>query len=61
MRSDVLEYCARAVIRYLDGNIELFDNYRYMAMRAYEHNKSIAKLGELIPQEVKQELKKMVS
>jgi hypothetical protein len=60
MGNDVLEYCTRAVIRYLNGDMGLFYTYKNMAIQKHKSQKTIT-IGELIPKEVKQELKKMVS
>jgi hypothetical protein len=35
MSKDVLAYCLRAIVRYLDGNYELFNHYRDTAMQLY--------------------------
>jgi hypothetical protein len=36
LNKDVLAYCFRAVIRYLNGDIELFKHYTKTAMKIYE-------------------------
>ena len=37
MTKEVLEYCVRGVIRYLDGDIELFQKYIHKAMMHYKN------------------------
>lgn len=60
MSYDVLEYCTRAVIRHLNGDMDIFNTYKAMALQKYKSQNSIT-IGELISKEVKQELKKLVS
>lgn len=56
-----IEYCARAVIQHLNGNLELFKKYRDMAIKIYEEEKNIVTVGELIPGSTKKKLYEMVS
>lgn len=55
------EYCARAVIRYLNGDMKLFYSYVHKAMRIYEQEKYIATIEELIGSETKNRLYELVS
>lgn len=56
-----IEYCARAVIQHLNGNLELFKKYRDMAIKIYEEEKNIVTVGELIPAKIREKLYEMVS
>lgn len=57
----VLEYCTRAVIRHLDGDIDAFKDYVEMAKIVYENQKNIATIGELMPEEIQKQLYVRVS
>lgn len=61
MSYTVEEYCARAVIRYLNGDMKLFYSYVHKAMRIYEQEKYIATIEELIGSETKNRLYELVS
>lgn len=61
MSYTVEEYCARAVIQYLNGDMELFEYYKSIAMRIYEQEKYIATIEELIGSETKNRLYELVS
>ena len=61
MTKQALKYCARAVVRYLDGDMDLFDKYVQMALMIHEKETSIATVGELVPERTKQKLYEMVS
>ena len=56
-----MEYCARAVIRHLNGDIGLFKKYRDKAITIYEEEKNIVTIGDVIPREIKIKLYEMVS
>ena len=43
MSKDVLAYCFRALVRYLDGNYELFKHYRDKALQLYEEEERLEK------------------
>ncbi|WP_077369695.1 hypothetical protein [Anaerosalibacter sp. Marseille-P3206] len=58
---ETIEYCTRAVIRYLNGDMDLFKSYTRKAMKIYEQEKCIAAIGEMIPTTTKQKLYEMVS
>lgn len=57
----VEEYCARAVIQYLNGDMELFEYYKSIAMRIYEQEKCFATIEDLISEDTKAGLYEMVS
>ena len=57
---EALEYCARAVIRHLNGDFKLFEKYRNKAIEIYEEEKSIVTIGEMIPNSTKEKLYEMV-
>lgn len=58
---EALEYCARAVIRYLNGDMDLFKSYTNKAMKLYEQEKNITTVEEMIPTNTKIKLYEMVS
>jgi len=55
------KYIAKAVIRYLNGDMKLFYSYVHKAMRIYEQEKHIANIEELIGAETKNRLYELVS
>jgi len=61
MTLEVLEYCTRAVVRHLNGDMKLFYAYTHKAMKIYEQEKYIAALGEMIPEATRRKLYEMVS
>lgn len=61
MSIEVIEYCTRAVIQHLNGDIKLFKKYANIAMKIYEQEKYIAALGEMIPEATRRKLYEMVS
>ena len=65
MSNQVLEYCARAVIQHLDGDMREFNRYKHKAMRAYERQRfeesCMCRIGELVPGEIQKKLYEMVS
>lgn len=61
MSTMVDKYISRAVIRYLNGDMELFEYYKSIAMRIYEQEKYIATIEELIGSETKNRLYELVS
>ena len=60
MTLEVLEYCTRAVVRYLNGDMKLFKKYTNIAMKIYEQEKCIAAIGEMIPVTTRKKLYEMV-
>ena len=60
MNNDILKYCMRGIVQYLDGNIDKFNSYKNKAMNIYK-NEHLFELGDLIPQETKIKLYEMVS
>lgn len=54
-------YIGRAVIRYLNGDMNLFYTYTHKAMKIYEREKCICSIGEMIPGATKKKLYEMVS
>lgn len=61
MSIDVMKYCARAVIRHLNGDMNLFRTYTKKAMKIYEREQCICNIGEMIPGSTKRKLYEMVS
>lgn len=57
----VLEYSMRSIIRYLDGDVDLFKKYKDKAMKIYEYESGVTTIGELIPDCTKKNLYEMVS
>jgi len=55
------KYIAKAVIRYLNGDMKLFYSYVHKSMRIYEQEKHIANIEELIGAETKNRLYELVS
>lgn len=60
MTAGALEYCTRAVIQYLNGDFEKFQNYVDIAMHIYEKEQCIATIGELIPEPVEKKIYELV-
>ncbi len=60
MNNDILKYCMRGIIRYLNGDIDKFNSYKNKAINIYK-NEYLFELGDLIPQETKIKLYEMVS
>ena len=61
MSYEIEKYIARAVVRYLNGNKDLFYTYVSKAMKLYEYEKCMITLGELIDEDTKLKLHEMVS
>jgi len=61
MSYEIEKYIARAVVRYLNGNKDLFYTYVNRAMKLYECEKCMITLGELIDNDTKLKLHEMVS
>ena len=61
MSIEIDKYIGRAVIRYLNGDMNLFYTYVNKAMKIYENEKYIATVEELIGHETKNKLYEMVS
>ena len=61
MSYEIEKYIARAVVRYLNGNKDLFYSYVSKAMKLYECEKYMITLGELIDKDIKLKLYEMVS
>ncbi len=60
MNNDILEYCMRSIVQYLNGDIDKFNSYKNKAMNIYK-NEHLFELRDLIPQETKIKLYEMVS
>lgn len=58
---ETIEYCARAVVRHLNGDFKLFEKYRNKAIEIYEEEKNIVTIGEMIPRQTREKLYEMVS
>ena len=61
MSTMVDKYISRAVIRYLNGDIKLFEYYRSIALKLLEKEKEFIAIGDLIDTKTKNRLYKMVS
>ena len=61
MSYEIEKYIARAVVRYLNGNKDLFYTYVSKAMKLYECEKCMITLGELVDKDTKLKLYEMVS
>ena len=55
------KYIARAVIRYLNGDMKLFERYRNIALKLMEKEKEFIAVEELIDKDTKAKLYNMVS
>lgn len=55
------KYIARAVIRYLNGDMKLFERYRNIALKLLEKEKEFIAVEELIDKDTKAKLYNMVS
>ncbi|WP_161485931.1 hypothetical protein [Thermoanaerobacter sp. YS13] len=44
MSNDVIKYCSRAIVRYLNGNYKLFEVYVRRAVKLYEEEKKNERL-----------------
>ena len=55
------KYIARAVIRYLNGDMKLFKYYQDMALQLLEKEKEFIAVEDLIDIEIKNKLYEMVS
>lgn len=56
-----IEYCARAIIRHLNGDLKLFEEYRDKAIEIYEEENNICSIEEMIPGSTKEKLYKLVN
>lgn len=56
-----IEYCARAIIRHLNEDFEMFEDYRDKAIDEYEKENKLVTIEELIPKKTKNKLYEMVS
>lgn len=65
MNNQVLEYCARAVIRHLKGDMKQFTKYKNKAIEIYEkqifEESCMCSISELVPERTKKKLYEMVS
>jgi len=61
MSYEIEKYIARAVVRYLNGNKDLFYSYVSKAMKLYECEKCMITLGELVDKDTKLKLYEIVS
>lgn len=55
-----IEYCARAIIRHLNKDFEMFEDYRDKAIDEYEKENKLVTIEELIPKKTKNKLYEMV-
>lgn len=56
-----IEYCARAIIRHLNGDLKLFEEYRDKAIQTYEEEQCVCSIGEMISDKTKEKLYKLVN
>lgn len=56
-----IEYCARAIVRHLNGNVKLFEKYRDKAVEIYEEERNMCSIEEMIPARTKEKLYKLVN
>lgn len=56
-----IEYCARAIIRHLNGDLKLFEEYKDKAIETYHREQCICSIGEMIPGSTKEKLYKLVN
>ncbi|HHV27403.1 hypothetical protein FYJ27_05300 [Anaerosalibacter bizertensis] len=56
-----IEYCARAIIRHLNGDLKLFESYRDKAIETYHREQCICSIEEMIPDRTKKKLYKLVN
>lgn len=61
MSYEIKKYIARAIVRHLNGNKDLFYTYVDKAMELYECEKYMITLGELVDKDTKLKLHEMVS
>ena len=61
MSIEAIKYCARAVVRHLNGDLDLFKSYTRKAMKIYEQEKCICSIGEIVPAATKRKMYEMVS
>ena len=65
MNNQVLEYCARAVIQHLNGDMKQFTKYKNKAIEIYEkqifEESCMCSISELVPEGTKRKLYEMVS
>jgi len=59
--TEAIKYCARAVVRHLNGDMNLFRAYTRKAMKIYENEKCICSIGEIVPATTKRKMYEMVS
>ena len=55
------KYIARAIVRYLNGNIDLFYTYVSKAMKLYENEKYMITLEDVLDKDIKTKLYELVS
>lgn len=55
------KYIGRAVVRYLNGDMKLFEHYRNIALKLLEKEKEFIAVEELIDKDTKAKLYDMVS
>lgn len=55
-----IEYCARAIIRHLNGDVKLSKKYEKRAVEEYEKEQFIAVIGEMISARTKEKLYQIV-
>ncbi|SDX85813.1 hypothetical protein [Tepidimicrobium xylanilyticum] len=61
MSYEVNKYVARAVVRYLNGNKDLFYTYVRKAMKLYENEKCMVTLEDMLDKDTKTKLYELVS
>lgn len=61
MSIEVDKYIGRAVIRYLNGDMDLFQYYKSIALKIYKANQEFLSIEELISKDTKDKLYQLVS
>ena len=61
MSYEMEKYIARAIVRYLNGNKDLFYTYVSKAMKLYENEKYMITLEDVLDKDIKTKLYELVS
>lgn len=61
MSYEIKKYIARAIVRYLNGNKDLFYTYVSKAMKLYENEKYMITLEDVLDKDTKTKLYELVS
>ena len=61
MSYEMKKYIARAIVRYLNGNKDLFYTYVSKAMKLYENEKCMVTLEDVLDKDIKTKLYELVN